>query len=155
MTTQTFASGMRVRHTVRRTAGTVDSGAVAERTRRAFPGMVPVRWDDDEAWLTHPAYLEVLPAHRPAVAPVPDLVFAENGATAIAPPPQASRSFSQAGLMSVVQPDVAAGLHRAHAAEAAARALAAYVRAVELGQDINSHYEAAVAAAHAWTEVDQ
>ncbi|MHA7617465.1 hypothetical protein ACX12M_02990 [Cellulosimicrobium cellulans] len=93
--------------------------------------------------------------HRPAYAPVPDVVLAENGATAIAPPPQARRGFSQAGLASVLRPDVAAGLERAHAAEAAARALAAYVRAVELGQDINSHYEAAVAAAHAWTEVDQ
>lgn len=98
---------------------------------------------------------EVEPAaHRPAVAPVPDVVFAENGA-AVAPPPQARRGFSQAGLASVLRPNVAAGLHRAHTAEHAARALAAYVRAVELGQDINSHYEAAVAAAHSWTEVDQ
>ena len=100
------------------------------------------------------------PTHRPAVAPVPDLVFAENGATAIAPPPQARRSFSQAGLMSVqldpeLRAEFGAGARRANAAEHAARALAAYVRAVELGQDINSHYEAAVAAAHAWTEVDQ
>lgn len=93
--------------------------------------------------------------HRPACAPVPDYALAENGTTAIAPPPQVRRGFSQAGLASVLRPDVAAGLARAHAAEAAARALAAYVRAVELGQDINSHYEAAVAAAHAWTEVDQ
>lgn len=37
-------------------------------------------------------------------------------------------------------------------AVAAANALAAYVRAVETGQDIGSHYEAAVAAAHVWTE---
>ncbi|MBE9924458.1 hypothetical protein G8C93_00940 [Cellulosimicrobium cellulans] len=94
------------------------------------------------------------PTHRPAVGVVPDVVFAENGAT-IAPPPQARRGFSQAGLASVLRPDVAAGLARAHAAETAARALAAYVRAVELGQDINSHYEAAVAAAHAWTEIDR
>ncbi|NMF29624.1 hypothetical protein [Cellulosimicrobium aquatile] len=94
------------------------------------------------------------PTHRPAVGAVPDFVLAENGAT-IAPPPQARRGFSQAGLASVIQPAIVAGLGRAHAAEAAARALAAYVRAVELGQDINSHYEAAVAAAHAWTEIDR
>ncbi|KON72571.1 hypothetical protein M768_13770 [Cellulosimicrobium cellulans F16] len=98
------------------------------------------------------------PNHRPAVAPVPDIVFAENGATAIAPPPQARRGFSQAGLMSVqldpaLRAEFGAGARRADTAEHAARALAAYVRAVELGQDINSHYEAAVAAAHAWTEV--
>ncbi|MFD6094550.1 hypothetical protein ACFWGN_20760 [Oerskovia sp. NPDC060338] len=36
------------------------------------------------------------------------------------------------------------------AAESAARALAAYVHAVETGRDIASHYEAAVAAAHTW-----
>lgn len=36
------------------------------------------------------------------------------------------------------------------AAVAAANALAAYVHAVETGQDIGSHYEAAVAAAHVW-----
>lgn len=100
--------------------------------------------------------------HRPACAPVSDvhLTLAENGATAIAPPPQARRGFSQAGLMSVqldpaLRAEFGAGARRADTAETAARALAAYVRAVELGQDINSHYEAAVAAAHAWTEVDQ
>ncbi len=131
MTTQTFTPGTRVRHTnAYMRTGTVEPGAVAETTRNANPGLVPVQWDNDDAWLTHPDYLEVLPAHRPAVAPVPDVVFAENGATAIAPPPQARRGFSQAGLASVIQPDVAAGLHRAHTAEAAARALAAYVRAV-------------------------
>ncbi|MFF2621272.1 hypothetical protein [Oerskovia jenensis] len=36
------------------------------------------------------------------------------------------------------------------AAVAAANALAAYVHAVETGQDIGSHYEAAVAAALTW-----
>lgn len=41
------------------------------------------------------------------------------------------------------------------AAVAAANALAAYVHAVETGQDIGSHYEAAVAAAHVWTEVSR
>ncbi|MBD5787136.1 hypothetical protein IF650_13190 [Cellulosimicrobium terreum] len=83
---------------------------------------------------------------RTACAPVPDVhaVVAENGGTTIiAPPSQARRTFD---------PDFAAGIRRAHACENAANALAAYVRAVELGQDINSHYEAAVAAAHAWTE---
>lgn len=95
--------------------------------------------------------------HRPACAPVPDFVLAENGATAIAPPPQARRGLSQAGLASVqldpvLRAEFGAGARRADTAEQAARALAAYVRAVELGQDINSHYEAAVAAAHAWTE---
>jgi len=153
MTAQTFAPGDRVRHTLKGITGTVDPDAVD-----ACWGMVPVQWDGDDAWLTNPAYLETIPAHRPAVAPVADVhaVVAENGGTTIvAPPTQARRSFSQAGLASVIQPDVAAGLHRAHTAEAAARALAAYVRAVELGQDIGSHYEAAVTAAHAWAEADQ
>ena len=80
-----------------------------------------------------------VPTRRSAVAPVANvhLVLAENGATVVAPPPEARRVV---------------GARRARTAEDAARALAAYVRAVELGQDINSHYEAAVAAAHAWTE---
>lgn len=155
MKTQTFTPGTRVRHSAHGITGTVDPDAVDARFRQMYPDMVPVQWDGNDAWLTSPDRLAVLPAHRPAVAPVPDVVFAENGATAIAPPPQARRGFSRAGLASVLRPGVADGLHRAHAAEHAARALAAYVRAVELGQDITSHYEAAVAAAHAWTEVDQ
>ncbi|WP_454729016.1 hypothetical protein [Cellulosimicrobium protaetiae] len=154
MATPTFAPGTRVRHELRVVGGTVDPDAMNASTRDDYPDLVPVRWDDGDETLTAARFLRVEGAltHRPAVAAVPDVVFAENGATAIAPPPQARRGFSQAGLASVIQPEVAAGLHRAHTAEHAARALAAYVRAVELGQDINSHYEAAVAAAHAWTE---
>ncbi|MDF9876162.1 hypothetical protein [Cellulosimicrobium cellulans] len=55
-----FAPGTRVRHAAKGITGTVDPDAVDARTRRDYPGMVPVRWDGDDAWLTAPAYLAVV-----------------------------------------------------------------------------------------------
>lgn len=74
MSAPTFAPGTRVRHTVKGITGTVDRDAVDARTRREYPGMVPVQWDGDDAWLTAPERLELAEDDAPErVVPPADL----------------------------------------------------------------------------------
>nr|WP_146177676.1 hypothetical protein [Sphaerisporangium cinnabarinum] len=77
----TLAPGTRVRRTDNGRMGTVDYTAVETDLLAEQPGMVPVAWDGDDAWLTSPHALDVI-EHLPAadVPQQPEMTANDGGA---------------------------------------------------------------------------